>query len=102
MNIKNIRQASDWFSVLQTEEKTQTAVMTLKPGKSSGDEPKAHQNSTQVLLVLEGEVLAELGGERKKLGRGDVIVIPAGVRHKFTNEAERDCLTFNTYSPPEY
>jgi mannose-6-phosphate isomerase-like protein (cupin superfamily) len=102
MNIKNIREARDWFSVLQTEQRTQTAVMTLQPGKSSGAEPEAHKHSTQVLLVLEGEVLAELEGERQKLSRGDVIVIPAGVRHKFTNEAKHDCITFNTYSPPEY
>jgi mannose-6-phosphate isomerase-like protein (cupin superfamily) len=102
MNVKNICEASDWFSVLQTEQRTQTAVMTLKAGKSSGDKLEAHKNSTQVLLVLEGEVLAELEGERKSLSRGDVIVIPPGVRHKFTNEAKQDCVTFNTYSPPEY
>jgi mannose-6-phosphate isomerase-like protein (cupin superfamily) len=102
MNVKNIREARDWFAVLQTEPRTQTAVMTLKPGQSSGSEPEAHKNSTQVLLVLSGEVLAEVEGERKKLSEGDVIVIPAGVRHKFTNDRSSDCVTFNTYSPPEY
>jgi mannose-6-phosphate isomerase-like protein (cupin superfamily) len=102
MKVKNIRNAKEWFSVLQTEKRTQTAVMTLKAGQSSGDEPEAHQNSTQVLLVLKGEVLAELEGKRKTLSEGDVIVIPARVKHKFTNEARSVCVTFNTYSPPEY
>ena len=35
MNVKNIREARDWFSVLQTSGKTQTAVMILNPGQSS-------------------------------------------------------------------
>src|ERR1051326_2487008 len=77
MNIKNIREARDWFSVLQTDERTQTAVMTLKPGQSSAEQPESHQNSTQVLIVLKGKVLAELEGQRKPLVEGDVIVIPA-------------------------
>ena len=58
--------------------------------------------STQVLLVLAGEVFGEIGGKRKKLKEGDVLVIPAGVKHKFTNRGKKECVTFNTYSPPEY
>jgi mannose-6-phosphate isomerase-like protein (cupin superfamily) len=102
MNVKNIRDAKDWFSVLQTEKKTQTAVMTLKPGGKSGEEAEAHEKSTQILLVLKGEVVGELEGKRKTLSEGDVIVIPAGVKHKFINEGRSECITFNTYSPPEY
>jgi mannose-6-phosphate isomerase-like protein (cupin superfamily) len=56
MNVKNIREASDWFEVLQTTKRTQTAVMILKPGKSSGSEPEGHKKSDQVLLVLGGEL----------------------------------------------
>jgi len=55
MNVKNIREASDWFEVLQTTKRTQTAMMTLKPGKSSGSEAEGHKKSDQVLLVLKGK-----------------------------------------------
>ena len=102
MNVKNIRDAREWFSVLQTDERTQTAVMTLEPGRSSGDEPEAHRKSDQVLLVLEGEVFAETGSETGTLREGDIILIPAGTKHKFTNRSSGRCLTFNTYSPPVY
>jgi len=102
MNVKNIREASDWFEVLQTTKRTQTAMMTLKPGKSSGSEPEGHKNSDQVLLVLEGEVKGEIADETITLREGDVIVIPAGTRHKFSNCSSADTVTFNTYSPPEY
>jgi mannose-6-phosphate isomerase-like protein (cupin superfamily) len=102
MNIKNIREAIDWFEVLQTTKRTQTAVMTLKPDKSSGSEPEAHKKSDQVLLVLDGEVEGEIANETVTLRGGDVVVIPAGTRHKFSNRGSADAITFNTYSPPEY
>ena len=101
MNVKNIREASDWFEVLQTTKRTQTAVMILKPGKSSG-EPEGHKKSDQVLLVLGGEVEGEIATETVALREGDVIVITAGTRHKFSNRGSADAVTFNTYSPPEY
>ena len=102
MKVKNIGDADDWFSVLQTSKKTQSAVMTLKPGQSSGEKAEAHKDSEQVLIVLEGEVFAEVEGETRNLKTGDVILIPAGVKHKFTNKSQKKVVTFNTYSPPEY
>ena len=73
MNVKNIREASDWFEVLQTTNRTQTAVMILKPGKSSGSEPEGHKKSDQVLLVLGGEVEGEIADETVTLREGDVL-----------------------------
>jgi mannose-6-phosphate isomerase-like protein (cupin superfamily) len=102
MEIKNIREASEWFEVLQTTKRTQTAMMTLKPGKSSGSKPEGHKNSDQVLLVLEGEVEGEIGDKTVTMKKGDVIVIAAGTKHKFTNRSSAPVVTFNTYSPPEY
>ena len=102
MTVKNIREASDWFEVLQTTKRTQTVVMILKSGKSSGSEPEGHKNSDQVLLVLGGEVEGEIADETVTLREGDVIVIPAGTRHKFSNRGSAGAVTFNTYSPPEY
>ncbi|PYK69198.1 MAG: cupin domain-containing protein [Verrucomicrobia bacterium] len=102
MDVKNIRDATDWFEVLQTSKRTQTAMMILKPGKSSGSEPEGHKNSDQVLLVLKGELEGEIANETITLQEGDVIVIPARTKHKFSNRSSADVVTFNTYSPPEY
>jgi mannose-6-phosphate isomerase-like protein (cupin superfamily) len=102
MNVKNINDVSDWFEVLQTTERTQVAMMTLKPGKSSGSEPEGHKNSDQVLLVLKGEVEGEIGDETITMRQGEVIIIPAGTKHEFRNRSSVDAMTFNTYSPPEY
>jgi mannose-6-phosphate isomerase-like protein (cupin superfamily) len=102
MDIKNLKEADDWFSVLQTSGQSQTAVMRLAPGQSSGDKPEAHEHSEQILLVLEGELLAEIEGESQMMKKFDLVVIPPGKKHKFTNQSRNPVLTFNTYSPPEY
>ena len=47
-------------------------------------------------------MFAEVEGETRNLKTGDVILIPAGVKHKFTNKSQKKVVTFNTYSPPEY
>ena len=96
MNVTNINEARDWFEVLQTSERSQTAVMTLAPGKSSGEKAEAHEESDQVLLILEGELTGELGGEHLSL------MVPSGVKHRFTNRMQTRAVTFNVYSPRAY
>ena len=102
MNIAKIDHATNWFEVLQTGERTQTAMMTLAPGNSSGEKAEAHERSDQVLLVLDGKLAGEVGDERSVLEKGDVIIIPAGVKHRFTNPGKARATTFNVYSPPVY
>ena len=103
MQLTNIQSAREWFEVLQTTERTQTAaMMTLQPGGSSGSTAEGHEKSDQVLLLLEGELSGEVRPQRPQLTKGDVIVIPAGVKHRFTNNGSVPAVTFNVYSPPEY
>ena len=102
MHLTNISNTSDWFEVLQTTERTQTAMMTLAQGEASGSSAEGHEKSDQVLLMLEGELAGEVGAERPTLRKGDVLVIPAGVKHRFRNVGRTPAVTFNVYSPPEY
>ncbi len=98
MNLTNIRKATAWFEVLQTTGRTQTAMMTLAVGDSTGDKAEAHEKSDQVLLLLEGELSGEVGEQRVTLKKGDLIVISAGEIHRFTNSGDQPAVTF----PPEY
>jgi mannose-6-phosphate isomerase-like protein (cupin superfamily) len=102
MNVTNIDKANAWFEVLQTGERSQTAMMTLAPGDATGDKAEAHEKSDQVLLMLDGELTGEVGERRLHLKKGDVIIIPAGVKHRFLNRARKSAVTFNVYSPPAY
>ena len=102
MDIVNIGIARKWFEVLQTSERSQTAMMTLAPGNATGARPEAHEKSDQVLLMLDGELTGEVGDQHPSLKKGDVIIIPAGVKHRFVNRAAKPAVTFNVYSLPAY
>ena len=102
MDIANIRQAKEWFEVLQTHKRAQTAMMTLPAGEATGAKAEAHPKSDQILLVLEGRLNGSVGKKRPRLKKGDVIIIPAGVKHRFTNPGRKPAVTFNVYAPPAY
>ena len=102
MFLTNLHAAQEWFAVLQTTERSQTAVMSLEPGEASGDAKEDHPSSDQVLLVMEGEVTAEIAEEKAHMRQGDVVIVPAGVRHRFENESRHVVKTFSVYAPPAY
>ncbi|MEY2506188.1 MAG: hypothetical protein QOH01_517 [Verrucomicrobiota bacterium] len=54
MDVANVNDAREWFEVLQTSKRTQTAMMRLAPGDKTGRKAEAHAKSDQVLLVLSG------------------------------------------------
>lgn len=99
---RNLRDADNWFYVLQTSDCGQTAVMALDRGESSGERKNEHPQSEQILLVLEGEVTAEIGDEKAQLLEGDVVIVPREAPHRFTNTGKKKALTFNVYIPPAY
>jgi len=76
--------------------------MTLRPGQSSGEKSEAHASSDQVLLLINGELSAEIGGRWSRMKAGDVVIIPPRVRHRFTNRGNESAVTLSVYSPPEY
>lgn len=102
MKISNIRDAKKWFDVLLTSEKAQVAVMKLAPGKSSGPKGNEHPKCEQVLYLLEGELYAELGEDKMTLRKGDVLIVPLGVEHRFVNHSGSEAITLNVYAPPAY
>jgi mannose-6-phosphate isomerase-like protein (cupin superfamily) len=102
MNVTNIRDAESWFQVMQTTKQSQTAVMTLKGGGESSEEMNVHEKSDQVVLIVEGEIEAEVGGTRRILRQGDTCIIAAGTPHRLANSGKEPAVTFNVYTPPEY
>jgi mannose-6-phosphate isomerase-like protein (cupin superfamily) len=102
MTISNLRDTKARFEVLQTTKRSQAAVMVLPPGDPSSEEMNIHENSDQVLLLVEGELEAEVGEKTATMRNGDFCIVPAGTPHRFKNLGESRAVTFNVYSPPEY
>lgn len=102
MNIVNIHESTEDFHLLETTGRTQTATMTLKPGESTGDDLNQHPHSDQTVVVLAGELTAEVGAEREVLRTGQSVIVPAGVKHRFRNEKNATAFAFTVYAPPAY
>jgi mannose-6-phosphate isomerase-like protein (cupin superfamily) len=102
ITISNIGDATEWFEILQTTERSQTAVMVLSADGTSSEEMNVHEKSDQVLLVVEGEVEAEVGEAKRVMHEGDSCIVAAGTPHRFSNHGKGRAVTFNVYSPPEY
>lgn len=60
-----------------------------------------HAVQEQIYHVLEGEGLFEFGGESRVVRTHDVIFIPPGVEHAFTNSGLRNLVFLVITSPPQ-
>lgn len=102
MTVTNLADARGWFQVLARADQSEAAVMRLESGRASAERPTTHIDSDQILLVVEGEVTAEVGSETRRLRCGDVVIVRAGTAHRFVNTGSRLAVTFNVYAPPAY
>ena len=74
-------------------------VSTIGPG---GRNPlHYHPNCEEVLYVVSGECEHTFDGRAVKLAAGDVIVIPAGVKHNLVNTGPTDVVCVISFSSPD-
>jgi len=59
-----------------------------------------HPDNDQVLIFTDGSVRAEVGGETRDVGAGDLVVVPAGTEHNFTNTGSGPVRLLTVYGPP--
>lgn len=90
----------EFFRVLQTTERSQTAVMTIPPGADGGP-PEEHAGD-QIVYVVEGEALLTIGAREHRAGPGALVLIPAGTRHQVKNPGRAPLFFVTVYAPPEY
>ncbi len=87
-------------TVLRTGDHTQVVAMTLQAGEDIGAE--VHPDNDQVLIFTDGSVRAEVGGESRDIGAGDLVVVPAGTEHNFTNTGSGLVRLLTIYGPPDH
>ncbi len=86
--------------VLFTNKHSQVVLMSINPGEDIGLE--THEENDQVLYFVSGEGEALVGGEKHQFKSGDLVDVPAGTEHNFTNTGEGDLKLFTVYAPPEH
>ena len=90
----------DFRRVLWTGEHTQLVIMTIPPDGEIGVE--THDENVQILSFVSGLGKAVVGGTTKKVGPGDVVVVPAGVEHNFLNDGPNPLVLYTVYGPPDH
>ncbi len=92
---------NDFFRVVRfTGKHTQVVVMTLQQGEDIGAE--VHPDNDQVLIFTEGTARADVGGEQQEVTAGDLVVVPAGTQHNFTNTGSGVLRLLTIYGPPDH
>ena len=89
-----------FFEVLQQTERTQTAVMTIAPGRDGG--PEETHAGDQVVFVVEGHAVVTVGGVAHEARPGACVLIPAGARHHVRNSGAEPLFFLSVYAPPAY
>lgn len=70
---------------------------TLEP--NGGQVPWHNQESEEVYFVIAGQGEMCLGEERRELGSGQIVQIPAGVYHQLTNVGDTPLQLIYVYGP---
>jgi len=89
-----------FFEVLQETAQSQTAVMTIEPGRDAG--PEETHTGDQVVYVVDGEASIRIDGVVHRAAAGGCALIPAGARHHVANEGARPLFLLSVYAPPAY
>ena len=92
-------ESADFRRVLWTGEHTQLVIMTIPPGGEIGEE--VHEVD-QILTFVSGTAQAVVGGQKKNVAQGDLVVVPAGTKHNFVNTGENPLILYTVYGPPEH
>jgi mannose-6-phosphate isomerase-like protein (cupin superfamily) len=92
--------SSDFRRVLWTGEHTQLVIMTIPPGGEIGEE--VHEDTDQILTFVSGTGKAIVSGSEKNVAQGDLVVVPAGLKHNFVNTGENPLILYTVYGPPEH
>jgi transcriptional regulator with XRE-family HTH domain len=80
----------------------EVVVAQFAAGGSTGDEPYAHGESEELLIVLEGRVHVQLGTEIHDVAAGDSVHYESSTPHRVSNPGDEPAEVMYVISPPSY
>jgi mannose-6-phosphate isomerase-like protein (cupin superfamily) len=92
-------ESPDFRRVLFTGKHTQLVIMTIPPGGEIGQE--VHEENDQILTFVSGVGEALVAGETQQVAAGDLVVVPAGTEHNFTNTGPNPLVLYTVYGTPD-
>jgi transcriptional regulator with XRE-family HTH domain len=73
--------------------------MIIHPGCTNSEKPESHQGE-ETGVVLEGEVVMDLGGDIYQLDKGDSYYINSKIPHIFRNTGDTNTVIISVNTPP--
>ena len=101
MRSKHLR-FTEGFRIAFANPRGQGAELVIAPGDSEGGPENAHRGADQWMLVLDGSGTAIVGGKRRALKKGMLLLIEKGEKHEIRNTGRRQLRSFVIYTPPAY
>jgi mannose-6-phosphate isomerase-like protein (cupin superfamily) len=90
------------FKVAMSNKRAQVATMVIPPGDCEGGPDNKHRGADQWLYVESGTGEAILGGRKRRLKRGSLVLIERGTTHEIRNTGRTPLKAINVYVPPAY
>ena len=91
------------FDVILSTRSCQAAMMVLRPGDSSSDEPEnEHPRCEQWVYVVSGTGHATTGRRRVALKAGSLLLVEKDEPHQIMCTGRKPLVTVNFYAPPAY
>jgi mannose-6-phosphate isomerase-like protein (cupin superfamily) len=100
-NLAQLAKDNSYFRhVLATGQHAQVVLMSIPPGGEIGEE--VHADNDQILYLVEGSGRVILDGQPADFSVGDLVLVPAGMRHNFETVGETTMKIITAYSPPHH
>jgi transcriptional regulator with XRE-family HTH domain len=80
----------------------EVVVARFEPGGSTGDEPYTHGDSEELLIVVAGRVLVQLGDDVHEVAAGDSVHYESSTPHRVANAGDETAEVLFVISPPSY
>ena len=92
------------LSASMPSNRLQVLRSVMEPGTETCDEPMAHGtwNDEEWTVVLEGEILLEVGREEHHLKAGDCVHFHPVLPHRYRNIGATKAVVIAVVSPPSY
>ena len=94
------RSNSDFRREVVSGSHSQVVLMSIDAGGEIGEE--VHDDVDQVLVFVDGQGEAVLGGKSLPVSEGRLVFVPAGTLHNFVNTGAGPLKLYTVYAPPEH
>jgi mannose-6-phosphate isomerase-like protein (cupin superfamily) len=87
-------------STLRGEEHGATISLILDDS-DPGQGPRLHRHTyDETWVIIDGQLTFQVGDERVQARAGDIVIVPPGVPHKFTNDGSGPCNLVCIHASP--